>query len=101
MCPACNGFNPHGLNEPPPETCRHCGAVFVLERCGWARKVEPRHLGPDDLADMRCGAFAPCGVGAVACGSADRQGRCEAHVGLAVGEEPGTNDANKELKEIP
>lgn len=61
VCPSCNGFNARGLGAPPPETCQHCGAVFVRETCAWRRKAEPLHLGPEHLADLRSGAFTRCG----------------------------------------
>lgn len=80
VCQACRGVNPRQLGAPPPEVCDHCGAVFVRERCGWSRKVEPRHLGPEDLADLRAGAFTPCGAPAVACDVASHAGRCGAHL---------------------
>ena len=27
-CPECGRLNPHGINEPPPETCHACGALM-------------------------------------------------------------------------
>lgn len=80
VCEACRGFNARELGAPAPETCAHCGAVFVYERCARTAKPEPRHLGPEDLADIRAGAFEPCGAPAVACQLEDHQPRCTTHL---------------------
>lgn len=28
-CPSCGRLNPHGVTEPPPETCHACGAAMT------------------------------------------------------------------------
>jgi hypothetical protein len=80
ICGDCNGINPHGLHAAQPETCSHCGAVFVRETCTWSRKREPRHLGPEDFRDLQAGAFRPCGQAAVANLVATHEPRCVDHV---------------------
>lgn len=30
-CPSCRRLNPHGVSEPPPETCHACGAPMRPE----------------------------------------------------------------------
>ena len=30
-CPSCGRFNPHAVNEPPPENCHACGASLKPE----------------------------------------------------------------------
>lgn len=80
VCEGCRAITLRQFGAPPPELCEHCGAVFVRERCAWSRKVEPRHLGPEDLADIRAGAFTPCGAPAVACDVVSHAGRCGGHL---------------------
>jgi hypothetical protein len=29
VCPSCRRLNPHGVGEPPPETCHACGAPMA------------------------------------------------------------------------
>jgi len=31
VCPSCRRFNPHAVNEPPPENCHACGAPLKPE----------------------------------------------------------------------
>lgn len=29
ICSKCRGFNPHGIDEPRPENCHHCGEILI------------------------------------------------------------------------
>lgn len=79
VCEACRAVLTRDFGAPPPENCSRCGAVIVRERCELVRKQPPRHLGPEDLADIQSGAFDPCGQPAVACQIDSHAARCAEH----------------------